>query len=224
MRASRTKRRPRPRRRSRDGGQHLEREVAPQRVSRARYTSPIPPLPRVRGSRTVPHERLARASRQRPLGPRARDFTSPERTRGACEDVICGEGCEARLRASADIRPEGASGTRDPRRQALRRCTTLRRHGQQVQHAARLAARRLAVYVRAPSMFVLPVAIGISIWVFRQMFQEVCPWNVRFARELPENSPFKPREVLAGKDARTSRASFSRCRRRSFPSPSRTRR
>lgn len=32
--------------------------------------------------------------------------------------------------------------------------------------------------------------------------QEVCPWNVRFARELkvPE---FAPREVLAGKDART---------------------
>ena len=34
------------------------------------------------------------------------------------------------------------------------------------------------------------------------MSQEVCPWNVRFAQELrvPE---FAPREVLAGKDART---------------------
>ena len=32
--------------------------------------------------------------------------------------------------------------------------------------------------------------------------QDVCPWNVSFARELPEHSPFKPREVLAGKDAR----------------------
>jgi epoxyqueuosine reductase len=32
--------------------------------------------------------------------------------------------------------------------------------------------------------------------------QEVCPWNVSFARTLPEDSPFKPREVLAGKDAR----------------------
>jgi epoxyqueuosine reductase len=32
--------------------------------------------------------------------------------------------------------------------------------------------------------------------------QEVCPWNVRFARELPDDSPFKPREVLRGKDAR----------------------
>jgi epoxyqueuosine reductase len=31
----------------------------------------------------------------------------------------------------------------------------------------------------------------------------VCPWNVRFARELPDDSPYRPREVLAGKDART---------------------
>jgi epoxyqueuosine reductase len=30
----------------------------------------------------------------------------------------------------------------------------------------------------------------------------VCPWNARFAKELPEDSPFKPREALAGKDAR----------------------
>ena len=31
----------------------------------------------------------------------------------------------------------------------------------------------------------------------------MCPWNVRFARELPEGSPFAARDVLAGKDART---------------------
>jgi epoxyqueuosine reductase len=31
----------------------------------------------------------------------------------------------------------------------------------------------------------------------------VCPWNVRFARALPEDSPFAPREVVRGKDART---------------------
>jgi epoxyqueuosine reductase len=32
--------------------------------------------------------------------------------------------------------------------------------------------------------------------------QSVCPWNVRFARELPEESPFRPRAALAGKDTR----------------------
>ncbi len=32
--------------------------------------------------------------------------------------------------------------------------------------------------------------------------QEVCPWNVKFARELPGDSPFLARDVLAGKDAR----------------------
>jgi epoxyqueuosine reductase len=30
----------------------------------------------------------------------------------------------------------------------------------------------------------------------------VCPWNVRFSSELPEDSPYAPREVLASKDAR----------------------
>jgi epoxyqueuosine reductase len=33
--------------------------------------------------------------------------------------------------------------------------------------------------------------------------QDVCPWNERFARSLPEPSPFAPRAALGGKDART---------------------
>ena len=33
--------------------------------------------------------------------------------------------------------------------------------------------------------------------------QEVCPYNIKFASELPEGSPFAPREVIAEKDART---------------------
>ena len=33
--------------------------------------------------------------------------------------------------------------------------------------------------------------------------QDVCPWNEKFSRALPEGSPFAPREALAGKHART---------------------
>jgi epoxyqueuosine reductase QueG len=28
-----------------------------------------------------------------------------------------------------------------------------------------------------------------------------CPWNVRFSKELPDDSPYRRREALAGKDA-----------------------
>ena len=33
--------------------------------------------------------------------------------------------------------------------------------------------------------------------------QDVCPWNVRFATTLPDESPFAPREIVGDKDART---------------------
>ena len=32
--------------------------------------------------------------------------------------------------------------------------------------------------------------------------QEVCPWNVRFSHDLPHDSPFSTREILAGKSAK----------------------
>jgi epoxyqueuosine reductase len=35
------------------------------------------------------------------------------------------------------------------------------------------------------------------------MSQSVCPFNIKFARELADDSPFAAREALAGKDART---------------------
>jgi epoxyqueuosine reductase QueG len=44
---------------------------------------------------------------------------------------------------------------------------------------------------------------GITKRFCRHSSQEVCPWNVKFARELPDDSPFAAREALAGRDART---------------------
>lgn len=43
---------------------------------------------------------------------------------------------------------------------------------------------------------------GLSKWFDPRSSQDVCPWNVRFARDLSEPA-FATREVLAGKDART---------------------
>ena len=37
----------------------------------------------------------------------------------------------------------------------------------------------------------------------RHISQEVCPWNVKFAQELADDSPFSAREFVAGKDAVT---------------------
>lgn len=48
-----------------------------------------------------------------------------------------------------------------------------------------------------------PVTSGISKRLYRQFSQDVCPWNLKFATELPDGSPFAVREVIAGKDART---------------------
>jgi epoxyqueuosine reductase QueG len=61
------------------------------------------------------------------------------------------------------------------------------------------------------------VASGISKRFCRHISQDVCPWNLRFARELPQESPFAPRGALTVKDARrlarevlgTSQAEFS---------------
>lgn len=60
--------------------------------------------------------------------------------------------------------------------------------------------------------------------MYRHTSQDVCPWNVKFATELPDGSPFAAREVIAGKDVRTlateiltmSREEFSTAFRRSL--------
>ncbi len=48
-----------------------------------------------------------------------------------------------------------------------------------------------------------PVSRGISKRLYRHISQSVCPWNVKFAQELADDSPFKPRAFIAGKDAAT---------------------
>ena len=44
---------------------------------------------------------------------------------------------------------------------------------------------------------------GISKRFCRHVSQEVCPWNVRFARELAAGSRYTAREALGARDART---------------------
>ena len=48
-----------------------------------------------------------------------------------------------------------------------------------------------------------PVESRIAKWLYRYSSQSVCPFIVKFARELADDSPVAPREALGGKDART---------------------
>jgi hypothetical protein len=43
---------------------------------------------------------------------------------------------------------------------------------------------------------------GTAKWLYRHSTQDVCPWNVRFARPLGEPA-YAPRPTVAGKDTRT---------------------
>jgi epoxyqueuosine reductase QueG len=47
------------------------------------------------------------------------------------------------------------------------------------------------------------VASGKTKRVCRQTSQDVCPWNLKFSRTLPDESPFAARGASGGEDPRT---------------------
>ena len=49
----------------------------------------------------------------------------------------------------------------------------------------------------------LSVLSAISKRVYRHISQSVCPWNAKFSQALADDSPFRAREFVAGKDAVT---------------------
>ena len=68
-----------------------------------------------------------------------------------------------------------------------------------------LDATRCVSYLTIEAKGAIPEALraGVGDRVYGcDVCQDVCPWNVRFARELPDDSPYRAREALGGKDAR----------------------
>jgi epoxyqueuosine reductase len=80
-------------------------------------------------------------------------------------------------------------------------CPTNALEGNRILDATKCIAY-LTIELRTPIPEQLRPQIGT--WIYGcDVCQDVCPWNVRFARELTTDSPFAARESLAEKDART---------------------
>ena len=69
-----------------------------------------------------------------------------------------------------------------------------------------LDARRCVSYLTIEAKGEIPGELrdGVGGMVYGcDVCQEVCPWNVKFSQELAEDSPFRAREFIAGKDSVT---------------------
>ncbi|MCC6929375.1 MAG: tRNA epoxyqueuosine(34) reductase QueG [Gemmatimonadaceae bacterium] len=68
-----------------------------------------------------------------------------------------------------------------------------------------LDATRCISYLTIENRGAIPEALReqVGSWLYGcDICQEVCPWNVKFAKALPHDSPYMPREALGDKDAR----------------------
>ena len=61
----------------------------------------------------------------------------------------------------------------------------------------------LARELIATHLVLRQVTSEISKRLYRQVSQSVCPWNQKFSQGLADDSPFAPRTMFFGKDART---------------------
>ena len=69
-----------------------------------------------------------------------------------------------------------------------------------------LDATRCVSYLTIEAKGEIPEALrpGVGGMIYGcDVCQDVCPWNVKFSQELADDSPFAPREFIAGKDAVT---------------------
>ena len=139
----------------------------------------------------------------------ARDDPHRAAAGGTCERVDLDEPLEQRLptggwprSAPAMVREQSREARPLPRAPPSPAC----RAGVVGKPTARWPPHRDArTESQAPAGFSVrrPVASGISKRLYRHISQDVCPWNRKFSQALADDSPFRARAFIAGKDAVT---------------------